>query len=140
MRALVAETARRAKEVADILETVDDAAADDALATLTANNPELAEKARGVAKGNLRAGLIAACRHLETQKERERADLAEKVTHPSAGDLSPRFKCALYAAAVAGPICVALATMPLAAPLLVSVTSTLAGAVATWESAGCQPW
>jgi cholesterol oxidase len=140
MRALVAETGRRAKEVADILATADDAAVDDAVAKLTANNPELAEKVRAVAKGSLREGLIDACRFLEREMARERADLAEKVTHPSAGDLSPRFKCALYAAAVAGPICVALATTPLATPLFVSVTATLAGAVSQWESSGCQPW
>ena len=140
MRALVAQTARRATEVAEILEHSDDAAVDDAVSELTANNPELEEKVRAVANGGLRAGLIVACRFLERESSRERADLAEKVTHPSAGDLSPRFKCALHTATVAGPICVALAAKPLAAPLLVSVTSTLAGAVAGWEGSGCEPW
>jgi cholesterol oxidase len=140
MRGLVAQTARRAKEVADILATTDDAAVDAAIAELTANNPELADKVRAVAKDSLRSALIDACRFVEREASRERTDLAKKVTQPSAGDLSPRFKCALYVASVAGPICVALTAMPLAAPLLVSVSATLAGAVARWESSGCAPW
>jgi cholesterol oxidase len=139
LRALVSEAARRAHEVADILEAVDDAAVDQAVAKLTADDPKVAEGLGSVAadlgENGLRQGLIHACRYVEVEADRERAELAQKLKKVSPGDLSPRFKCAVSLLVIAGTISVATVPGPL---LGVSIVTEASSAVAAWEGGGCR--
>ena len=137
MRGLVGEVERRSREVRIVLEGLDDAAVEGAVATLTRGDAGLAERIRRLAddlgENSLRAALRAVCRYLEDASERERRELAAKAKDLGPGDLRPAYKCALHLGGLVAAIAVA-ASGPPGAVLVATLAAEVPAALGAWDN------